>query len=79
MNQHVSKLSEKEIEDKVEEFQEWLRNEPHLPKSLGSIEKCHPINFLSMFRGLVSVFSFSSLIKIKSKFIAILTKPLSKI
>jgi hypothetical protein len=30
------KLSDKEVEEKIEEFREWIRNEPKLPQNLGT-------------------------------------------
>jgi hypothetical protein len=32
--QRVS-LSDKEVEEKIEEFRDWIENEPKLPKNLG--------------------------------------------
>jgi hypothetical protein len=28
-------LNEKEIEEKIQEFQEWIKNQPQLPQNLG--------------------------------------------
>lgn len=36
MSRNFVELSEKEVEEKIEEFQDWIRDQPRLPQNLGS-------------------------------------------
>lgn len=37
MSRHSVNLSEKEIEDKIQEFQDWIKDQPQLPQNLGNL------------------------------------------